>query len=143
MKRSILLTISLVLIIVAPIYSQEPQPQWETLPDMPRERFGHCSVIYKDRVWIIGGKNQFVGKSITTVDCYDLKDGKWLPAVSELSHARYNAAAVVYDDKIFVIGGYNDRQILNRVEYYDPNDNKWKDFSRAFPEYPEDKPNNN
>ncbi len=125
MKRRIFLTLSLVLIVVAPIHSQ--QPQWETLPDMPRERFGHCSVIYKDKVWLIGGKNQS-GISITTVDCYDLKQGRWQPAVSELSHARYNAAAVVYEDKIYVIGGYNDRQILNLVEYYDPDDKKWKEF---------------
>jgi len=125
MKRSIFLIISLVLIIVAPIHSQ--QPQWETLPDMPQERFGHCSVVYKDKVWIIGGKNQF-GISISTVDCYDLKQGKWQPAESELLHARYNAAAVVYDDKIYVIGGYDNRQILNLVEYYDPNDKQWKEF---------------
>jgi len=126
MKRSILITVSLVLTIVASNYSQ--QPQWETLPNMPRERFGHCSVVYKDKVWLIGGKDQS-GNSISTVDCYDFKQGKWQPDVSELLHARYNAAAVVYDDKIYVIGGYNNRQILNLVEYYDANDKKWKDFT--------------
>lgn len=117
-----MITICLVLLILTQIYSSEPE--WVTLPDMPRERFGHCAIVYKDKVWIIGGKNQ-KGLSITTVDCYDLIKNEWLPDDSELLHARYNASAAVYDDKIFVIGGYNQRQILNSVECYDPKDKKW------------------
>jgi len=127
MKKKLFFTISLVWIIVSPIYSQS-RPEWITLPDMPTGRFGHCSVVYQDKVWIIGGKNQ-INISLNNVDCYNLKTSEWEPNVSELLHARYNAAAVVYENKIFVIGGHNDHQILSSVEYYDPNDNNWKEFT--------------
>jgi N-acetylneuraminic acid mutarotase len=126
MKKQFFITISLVLLILTQIYSSEPE--WVTLPDMPRERFGHCAVVYRDKVWIIGGKNQ-KGNSIKTVDCYDLIKNEWLADASELLQARYNATAAVYDDKIFVMGGYDERQILNSVEYYDSNDNEWKELA--------------
>lgn len=126
MKKKSLIIISLVLFIISPIYSQHPE--WQTLPAMPGERYGHCSVVYQDKVWIIGGKDQR-NQTIKTIDCYDLISNKWLPNHSELLHARYNTTAVVYENKIFVIGGHNDRQILNSVEYYDPAGNKWKEFT--------------
>lgn len=125
-KWRFFITFSLLLLIITTIYSEEPE--WITLPDMPSERFGHCTVVFKDKVWIVGGKSQ-LAISIKTVDCYDLINNEWIPGDSELLHARYNAAATVYDNKIFVIGGHNDQQILNSVEYYDLTDKKWKEFA--------------
>jgi len=126
MRTRLLLTICLVLFTISPIHSQPPE--WKTLPEMPRARFGHCSVVYQDRVWLIGGKSQF-NSSISEIDCYNLITGQWEPNASQLLHARYNAAATVYQDKIFVIGGQNDRQLLSSVEYYDPGDKKWKEWT--------------
>ncbi len=126
MRMRALQIFGLMIILVQPIFSQ--QPKWQSLPEMPRARFGHCAVIYQDRVWMIGGKNQF-GISISKVDCFNLKTGQWESESSELRHPRYNAAAAVYRDKIFVIGGQNDRQILNSVEYYDSEKREWKDWT--------------
>ena len=126
MKMKLFITLNLILFIISPIYSQ--QLQWISLPDMPTARVGHCSVVYQDKIWIIGGKDD-INNSIKTIDCYNLRTGEWESEVSELIHARYNAAAVVYDNKIFVIGGHNNRKILNSVEYYDPDDKKWKEFT--------------
>lgn len=126
MKKDFFITVSLILLIISPIYSTEPE--WITLPEMPRARFGHCSVVFHDKIWIIGGKSQML-TSIKKIDCFNLITGEWERDASELEQARYNAAALVYHDTIFVIGGHNDRQILNSVEYYDPNDNKFKEFS--------------
>ncbi len=124
MRKKLIIIISVMLTGVSLLYSQPPEWQWVTLDDMPRARFGHNSVIYRDRVWIIGGMSQS-GDLIGEIDCYNLSTGEWEPDVSELQNARSNAAAAVYDDKIFVIGGHDDRQILNSVEYYDQNEKIW------------------
>lgn len=126
MKKKFFITISLVFLIISPIFSNEPE--WVTLPDMPRARFGHCSVVFQDKIWLIGGKNQTLS-SIKKIDCFNLITGEWERDASELRQARYNAAALVYKDTIFVIGGHNDRQILSSVEYYDPDDKSWKEFA--------------
>lgn len=126
MRVKQILTIILGYLTVLPLKAQ--QPSWKSLPDMPRARFGHCAVIYQDRVWLIGGKNQ-LGSSISQIDCYNLKTGRWEAETSELVHGRYNAAAAVYQNRIFVIGGQNDRQILSSVEYYDPDENKWQEWT--------------
>jgi N-acetylneuraminic acid mutarotase len=127
MRKRFFIIVSLILSCVSLIYAQTPE--WVTLPDMPRERYGHSSVIYQDHVWIIGGRTQ-LGSSISKIDCYNLNTREWEPDVSELQNARSNTAAAVYHDKIFVIGGHDDRQILNSVEYYDQNENKWKEVAR-------------
>lgn len=101
---------------------------WQQLPDMPTARFGHCSVVYQDKVWNIGGKNQ-IGSSLKSIDCFNLKTKQWEANVPPLLHARFHAAAVVYNGRIFVIGGHNERQILNSVEYYDPSEQQWKEFA--------------
>lgn len=125
MKINIILMISLILLLISPIYSQSWR--WKSLPDMPTARFGHCSVVYNNKVWNIGGKNQ-INNLLTSVDCYDLETGEWENNIPDLKHPRFNAAAVVYQDKIFVIGGQNGQQRLNLVEYYDPNEDQWKEF---------------
>jgi len=126
MKIKTYITMFLLLMIASPIFSQDLH--WETLPDMPVPRVGHCAVVFNDRIWIIGGKNQ-LNHSLKTVDCFNLKSRTWESGVAELKHTRFNAAAVVYDNKIFVIGGHNNRQILSSVEYYDSTYKEWKEFT--------------
>jgi len=127
MKGKLYITIIFILLLNSPIFAQEWEWKWEVLPDMPTERFGHCSVVYKDKVWMIGGRDQF-GDTLTSIDCYDLKTRTWESNVSHLLHSRFNATAVVFHDTIFVIGGLNGRKILNSVEYYDTTTNNWKEF---------------
>lgn len=117
----------MVLIGYSSIFAQEQDSAWETLADMPTPRLGHCAVIYQGKIWVIAGKSQ-LSNTLNTVDCFDLEKKEWEPCPAELNHSRFDAAAVVYKDKIFVIGGRNDRQILNSVEYYDPNQSKWIEF---------------
>lgn len=101
---------------------------WQSLPDMPTPRFGHCAVLYHGRVWNIGGKSQ-LGTSLNSVECFDLMTGQWDTNIPPLIHARFNAAAVVYRDTIFVLGGHNERQILNSVEFFDSVAHTWKEFT--------------
>lgn len=113
--------------IYSSIFAQERDLAWEKLADMPTPRLGHCAVIYQGKIWAIAGKSQ-LNNSLNTVDCFDLEKKEWEPSPAKLNHSRFDAAAVVFENKIFVIGGRNDRQILDSVEYYDPDLKQWKEF---------------
>ncbi len=128
MKRKLIITAWLVLLIFSPIVAQERAPAWETLANMPTPRLGHSAVIYQGKIWVIAGKSQ-VNNTLNTVDCFDLEKKVWESSPAKLIHSRSDAAAVVYQNKIFVIGGRDDRQILNSVEYYDSAAGQWKEFA--------------
>jgi hypothetical protein len=75
-------------------------------------RQDHATVVFNDRLWVIGGHNGFVYKN----DVWYSSDGaNWTQATPNAGFSiRSNHASVVYDDKIWVIGGglgstdYND-----------------------------------
>jgi hypothetical protein len=73
-------------------------------------RYGHTSVVYDDKMWVIGGTTEPNGSSGSTVDkndCWYSSDGvNWTQAnvISPFSPRAYHSS-VVYDNKIWVIGG--------------------------------------
>lgn len=102
--------------------------EWTNLPDMPTARYGHCSVVFQGKIWIIGGKSR-LNMTMSEVDCFDLSSGQWLDDVPEMKTPRFNASALVHQGKIFVFGGSGFlTNKLNSVEYYDPQTNSWHDF---------------
>lgn len=127
MKKKLLITVWLVVLICCSTDAQQRAPIWTTLANMPTPRFGHSAVIFQGKIWVIAGKSQ-VNNTLNTVDCFDLTRKEWESSPAKLIHSRFDAAAVIYQNKIFVIGGRNDRQILNSVEYYDPNVGQWQEF---------------
>jgi len=126
MKTNIFLIIFIILLSSTALFSIEWR--WETLADMPTARFGHCAVVYQDKIWIIGGKNEH-NITLSSIDCFNLQTEQWESHIADLLHPRFNAAAAVYQDTIFVIGGRNDYQRLSSVEYYDPISEQWKEFA--------------
>ena len=48
--------------------------QFETLTDMPRERYRHSSVVINDQVWVMGGRTLF-DDLIPEADIYDIATG--------------------------------------------------------------------
>lgn len=127
MKRKMFIALICILALGHPVFSQELE--WENLPDMPIARYGHCSIVFQDKVWIIGGKSQF-NMTLSEVDCYDLITGQWKDEVPDLINPRFNASAVVYRDKIFVFGGGGFFQNkLKSVEYFDMQTSTWHEFT--------------
>ena len=115
------------LVVVHPLIAQHWE--WMNLPDMPTARYGHCSVIFQDKVWIIGGKSG-LNMTLCEIDCFDLSTGQWVSGAPDMNNPRYNASAVVYQNKIFVIGGSGFLQNkLKAVEYFDPQSGNWHEFT--------------
>jgi len=102
--------------------------EWTNLPDMPTARYGHCSVVFQEKIWVIGGKSR-LNMTMSEVDCFDLNTGQWLDDVPDMITPRFNASALVHQGKIFVFGGSGFlTNKLNSVEYYDPQTNSWHEF---------------
>ena len=77
----------------------------QTLTTAFSTRLGHAGVVFKNKMWILGGRseNNFLN------DVYSSSDGtNWTQESSSTSWSgRYGHSAVVYSDKIWIIGGDN------------------------------------
>ncbi len=66
-------------------------------------RKSHTSVVFEDRIWVLGGSD---GDDDATNNIYSSTDGRdWTPAATPSWPARVGHTSVVFDDKIWVLGG--------------------------------------
>ena len=91
-------------------------------------RSGHTSLIYNNKMWILGG---FDGTNNFN-DIWDSTDGiNWQQATGSAGwSARSGHTSLVYDDKMWVIGGWNGSHNLNDI--WDSTDGiNWKQATRS------------
>ncbi|MFH1257167.1 MAG: PKD domain-containing protein [Candidatus Diapherotrites archaeon] len=71
-------------------------------------RFGHSAVVYNNKIWVIGGKEQGIDPSVWKKDVWSSSaDGtSWAMNSSIGMQGRGELAAVEYDGKMWVFGGY-------------------------------------
>lgn len=100
---------------------------YETNIDMDdiwgKEREGFASVGNENKIYVIGGYNDFTYGSTnywyhSDINAYDISTKKW-SKVGDFVDARERAGVVIYDNQIYIIGGRGDKGILNSVEVYD------------------------
>jgi N-acetylneuraminic acid mutarotase len=93
---------------------------------MPTPRSYAATVLFKDKVYVIGGAylhgNAFVQTGL--MEIYDLATGAWSTGPA-MPTARECRAAVV-DDFILVPGGYRSRARVSQVEFFVVPENAWK-----------------
>jgi len=93
-----------------------------TLNDMNQVRSRHALTNVKDKVYAIGGENEY--GILNHCEYYDIKENKWI-VVGQLHGARCNLSACSLDNSIYVIGGWN-KSYLNTIEELDVSSNKWE-----------------
>jgi hypothetical protein len=78
-------------------------------------RYGHTSVVFNDKIWVIGGLDNSGLKN----DVWYSSDGvNWTLATDTAPWSeRYGHTSVVFDDKIWVIGGWDNSGLKNDVWY--------------------------
>jgi len=71
-------------------------------------RRSHTSVVYDNKMWVIGGYT-YSGGPVYMNDVWYSTDGvNWIQATAfDTFPARYSHTSVVYDNKMWVIGGYS------------------------------------
>jgi N-acetylneuraminic acid mutarotase len=100
--------------------------KWEKLPDAPIARDHFNAAIAGNKLYCIGGvqsdamEKKTLNNTITEVDVYDFKSGKWTVADAKLPTPRAGCATVTVGDEIVVMGGESTAQKIshNEVEAY-------------------------
>lgn len=86
---------------------------------------GHSSVVFDNKVWVIGGLDRN-GDRLNEV--WVSADGKNWESVQELPILSSHHKSVVFDDKVWVIGGLTASGPSNEVYYYDRMTKKWHSY---------------
>ena len=88
------------------------------------ERSGHSSVIFDDKMWVIGGHYN----DVPLKEVYSSIDGTiWNEAsFKDTFTSRYDHTSVVFNNKIWVIGGYGDGEFVDNIASWTGNpDDAW------------------
>lgn len=96
---------------------------WKNLPAMPEYLAYSASVIFGNRLYIIGGTDGF---SISNkVLCYNYNSNQW-SYKAPIPTGRRRASAVVVNGKIYVFGGsISNSACTDKIEMYDPATDNW------------------
>lgn len=83
-------------------------PYYEYDDILPYKRYGHTAVVYKDKIYIWGGRNDRV--SCAVVFCFDTMWHCWTaPEVSgDIPLAKDGHAAIVWKNFMLIFGGYEE-----------------------------------
>ena len=94
-------------------------------PPMIQSRYAACAVTFRNQIYIMGGFQHGVLKS---VERFDLKEQKW-ESLSPMKSRRSGMCAVCYHGKILVMGGCDGGQNLISSEEFDPITNTFQKCS--------------
>jgi N-acetylneuraminic acid mutarotase len=116
----------LIYLILILYFSISVYAGWEEITAMPVARRGAVAVTIGDTIYLIGGKNNEQG-FLDRVDVYYPHTDMWdTTKVPPLKSERSNAAAITFENRLYVIGGRDEDGVLNSVEMYDFEENKWE-----------------
>ena len=108
---------------------QEPL-QWATFPaKLPAQFSGHKTLVYQDRLIVIGGyddRNRKFSDAISEVRLVPPYSTKWLCRILQ---PRMNHGAELFDDKILILGGrtnFQNKNVINSIILYDVSKNECK-----------------
>ncbi|XP_022076534.2 kelch-like protein 33 [Acanthochromis polyacanthus] len=95
------------------------------IPELPRLR--HCVCLLNNKLYVLGGRRYYGALDILkSAVRFDLTLCRWEQLPDMLCQRDY-FSAVCLDGKVFVLGGnHDDRQYLDAVEYYSPEENTWR-----------------
>jgi len=87
----------------------------------PTRRYGHSSVVYGGKMWLIGGRSYELRNDVWC----STNGTTWTQATAHAAWApRWTHASVVYDGKMWVIGGYDGSKWRNDI-WYSTNGTTW------------------
>lgn len=78
------------------------------------QRRSHTSVVFDDKLWVIGGYNRYGSSSIESDIWYSSDGVSWIEAANNsAASGRYGHTSVVFDNKIWIIAGNSNNDIWN------------------------------
>lgn len=110
--------------------------QWRQLPDAPHARDHFQAVVNGDRLYALAGRttskatNQVFDLTVTEIDVYDFKEGRWLPSdeCPSLPTPRAGNMALAWRDEVIVGGGesMSQRPAHDQVEAFNVKTRNWQ-----------------
>jgi influenza virus NS1A-binding protein len=95
---------------------------------MRENRRGCGAVLYKNKIFIIGGSNGVT--SLTSMEIFDPISNEWVSSSNgnqnELNIPRVGVGIAVCQEKLYAIGGFDGRNFLKSIEVYDEENQRWK-----------------
>jgi N-acetylneuraminic acid mutarotase len=106
---------------------------WSAKTPMPIGTQGYASVVFDNKIYIMGGSRQpnSVGNTeiVDTNQVYDTQTDTWSQAARLLNATSYGAASltvgVIAPLRIYLVGGFADNQFSGKTSAYDPQTNTW------------------
>ncbi|BBN16655.1 hypothetical protein MPTK1_7g08240 [Marchantia polymorpha subsp. ruderalis] len=100
--------------------------EWKALPQAPVVKEGSGTIVFNEKLMVIGGVDPSVGKGPTAeVSMYDPVLDRWVKGAS-LNTPRSQFGCGVVDGKLYVVGGSGaDDERLSSMEVYDPERDEW------------------
>ena len=113
---------------------------WTTKSPMRQPRTNFATIVYKDKIYLIGGQNGvWYSPALRTVEVYDPINDVWSYS-TPMPEPKASISANLVNGKIYVIGGTTnpiptklDEGITNTTQVYDPNTSQWS-TAAAIPE---------
>jgi N-acetylneuraminic acid mutarotase len=91
---------------------------WSSAGNLLGPRFDHCSVLFNNKVVVLGGRDASGSGLLKTCEQYDSASNTWLSFTS-FSTPRFSFGATVVMNKIYIAGGSSNGGItLSSVEVY-------------------------
>ena len=95
--------------------------KWSKKSSMPGSCFAGSSVVYTDRIYVLGGEEKCCMS-------YDPDQDQW-KTHSKPSASHDFPSAVVWKDRILLCGGYN----TSVIEEYNPDTDTWSEWKHQLP----------
>lgn len=113
--------------------SSASENSWTTLAPMPTARMQFGVAVVNDKIFAIGGRNDWINRYLGTNEMYDPVSNNWIER-TPMPTPRVDFGIAVYKHKIYVLGGEigvdpsgNGNTIISPSnEAYDPDTNTWE-----------------
>ncbi|KAK9702608.1 hypothetical protein K7432_011176 [Basidiobolus ranarum] len=105
-------------------------PRWDYIApgyESPPERASHSAAVYKDRIYIFGGKD--TERFFNDLWCYDPESNTWSQIIADYGPSkRIGHTACICDDLMYILGGQDEYgKFLNEVYAFNLLEETWLD----------------
>jgi hypothetical protein len=106
-----------------------PLKWMEFLGELPYESYGYRTVVYKQHVIHIGGRNRDKDKKSNVISELQLTSPCTLKELCQMPQPRECHGAEAFEDKVLILGGIDDNDVvLDSVLEFDPDKNECKEL---------------
>lgn len=98
---------------------------WEEIAPLPTPRRATAAAELLGKLYVVGGAEDSLGASLTTVERFDPEIGVW-ETLPDMQYPRRGAALLAAEGRLLVFGGSDGTQAQDTVEEFNPQRMTWE-----------------